>query len=646
MRFGDFPFLRYLPFLIAGILLGKILPFQLLFAPALVLLESIWVVYLIFLFKKNSGFRPPFALLAYIQLILTGFALSLWNQKSNPEPLNSFSPEVLGYLAEAQKFDADKPSSRENLMRILAIRDSSGWKKGEGKVLVYHQDTVRISPGDLVFISKTPEMIEPPEFPNEFDYRDFLAKKGINYRQFIGKNFKILDALPIGSGRFAKDRLRDSFSQLIKTKVSSASSQQIAQALLLGQKENLDKTLRNSYAETGTMHILAVSGLHVGIIYLVLLFPLRLIKLKGKPEKMYLIAVIAIIWIYAALTGLSPSVVRASTMFSLFSVGQMRQRRPSIWNILAFSAMIMIAWDPDVLFEIGFQLSYAAVAGIVGLQPLIVRWWLPPNRILEYFWQLAAVSIAAQLATFPLSVYYFHLFPTYFLFANLLVVPLAFLIMAVGLPFLAFGWIEGIGEVLGWTIDQLIRIQIWVAEGFQSFPIGSFDRLTISISGMLLVWMVLLIWGNWEWGDRRKLTALLIFAWAFWIADGLVLEWSKPSRSLWVFSGKKGLLFELQSGSQTLVWNQSFPPDQLGFAIDPNRIQEGRSCYPGSLKTTHIDSIFSVPGYGFSFSPDQKRIFWNGEKPRSIRYFKGMEEKSDQISTGSSFEESSFQVIF
>lgn len=646
MRFGDFPFLRYLPFLIGGILLGKLFPLQSLLSPSLGLLGSIWMTYLIFLIKKNLTFSPPYALLAYTQLLLLGFGLSLWNQKTKAESATPFSTNSLGYLAEAQKFDLEKPNSRENLVRILAIKDSTGWKRGDGKVLVYHQDSLQIRPGDLLFISKIPEEISPPTFPDEFDYRAFLAKKGISYRQFIGKNFRVMDSLPHESWRFGMDRLRNFFSESIEAKVPSSDARQIAQALLLGQKENLDKTLRNSYAETGTMHILAVSGLHVGIIYLVLLFPLRLIKLKGKPEKMYLIAVIAIIWIYAALTGLSPSVVRASTMFSLFSLGQMRQRRPSIWNILAFSAMIMIAWDPDVLFEIGFQLSYAAVAGIVALQPLIVRWWLPPNRVLEYLWQLAAVSIAAQLATFPLSVYYFHLFPTYFLFANLVVVPLAFLIMAVGLPFLAFNWVWGVGDVLGWVIDRLIRVQISTAEFFQGLPFGSLDRLTISISGMLLVWVLLLIWGNWEWGDRRKLTALFLLVWAVWIGEGIIRESSKPARSLWVFAGEKGLLLELQSGDQTLSWNQSFPLDQLGFSIDPNRVQEGRSRFPEPLNAVFLDSIFWVPGYDFSFSVDQKRIFWDKEKPKSIRYFQGNEVESGQIAESIVIDETGFQVIF
>ena len=453
MNFSDYPFLRYLPFFLGGIILAKISPE----IPSSVVFLSVLMLWV--LFTVTAAVKKPISLslsgiLAYFLLFFLGYALGLEKKKSNTPTLNWQG--VDSYLAEVKGFDVPKASSAENLLEVLAIRTSGKWQNAQGKVLIYHQASNPLQPGEVILINKIPEPVPPPSFPYAFDYRGFLAKKGIHFRHQIGNEFFKIDSTGIHHPRFVLDRMGHSLSQLIQTHVSTRQSQQIAFALLLGQKGSLDKDTREAYSDTGTMHILAVSGLHVGIIYAMLLLPVRGFKPGSRIRTFYPIFVVLIIWVFALLTGFSASVVRAATMFTLMTMGQMKKRKSSIWNILAFSALLIIVSNPDAIFDIGFQLSYLAVAGIVGLQPLIVRWWLPQNSILEYFWQLGAVSLAAQLVTFPLSILYFHQFPTYFLVANLLVVPLAFLIMSVGVPFLFLAWIPYVVEVLGWVLDWLI----------------------------------------------------------------------------------------------------------------------------------------------------------------------------------------------
>jgi competence protein ComEC len=300
----------------------------------------------------------------------------------------------------------------------------------------------------------------------------------------------------------------------------------------------------------------------------------------------------------------------------------MRKKKPSIWNVLAFSAMLMIVFYPEVISDVGFQLSYLAVAGIVGLQPLILRWWLPKSPILEYFWEMAAVSIAAQAVTFPLSVFYFHQFPTYFLIANLVVVPISFLVMAVGVPFLFLGWIPGLGEMMGWLINWLIYVQNELTFFIQLLPAGKIDRLTITLSGMVLVWVLLLIWGNWELGNRKKLVGLAFVFFGIWSADRLFKEWIRPTSQLWLFKkSEKEALIDLQLGDHHLSWNQSFPADQLTFSIDPNRLMHHRSPIPGSLQGIRQDSAIWFPVLDFRFFPTQNEIEWIGKKPEKIQEF-------------------------
>ncbi|WP_332913702.1 ComEC/Rec2 family competence protein [Algoriphagus boritolerans] len=469
-----------------------------------------WGLYLVLIVQKVGQNSLSSAFLGYFLIFSLGYSLTLLQKERAAASKDENLGDSISYLARVTKHDVEKPNSFENQLEVIATLESMGWKKSHGKVLVYHKSKTPLIPGQVILVANSPDRISSPTFPNEFDYSGFLERKGIHYRQFIGEKFEVFDSSEVNSFTYRLANFREKLLGIIEAKVPNRASQQIAAALLLGQKENLDKDIKNAYAETGTMHILAVSGLHVGIIYAILLFPLKGIRIKSSQKRIYLTTVILLIWVYAILTGFSPSVIRAATMFSLFTVGQMRKRCPSSFNILAFSAMVMITLDPTVIYEVGFQLSYAAVAGILLIQPLIVRFWLPPNRVLEYLWQLTAVSIAAQLTTFPLSVYYFHIFPTYFLIANLFIIPLSFVVMSVGISFLALSWIPLLGAGLGGMVSGLIWVQNWITHTIQLFPGGNMERLTITFSGMLLVWGMLIIWANWEFGNRKKLVYLMI----------------------------------------------------------------------------------------------------------------------------------------
>ncbi|MBA4301348.1 MAG: competence protein ComEC [Cyclobacterium sp.] len=645
MRFADFPFLRYLPFLIAGVLFSQAKTDIPLWIPS-TFIAVLWIAYLILASQKESSGQLTPAFLGYLMLFTAGLLFSEIQKKGSYNVVNHNLEYAQSYLARVEKYDLEKPNSFENLLEVIAVSDSLGWKKSKGKVLIYHKGKLPFVPGQVILVEKSPEKIPSPIFPNEFDYSGFLARKGIHFRQFIGEKFVIFDSSEVDHPKYWLSNFRKELVGIVQTKVPDPESQQIAAALLLGQKENLDKEIKNAYAETGTMHILAVSGLHVGIIYAILLFPLKGLRLRSKQKKGYLFAVIILIWTYAVLTGFSPSVVRAATMFSLFTVGQMRERKPSSFNILAFSAMIMIVINPDVIFEVGFQLSYVAVAGILLIQPLIARFWIPPNMVLEYFWQLTAVSIAAQLATFPLSVYYFHIFPSYFLIANLVIIPLSFLVMQFGIPFLVFSWVPFLGAFLGWVVSGLIGVQNWITRAIQLFPGGNLERLTITFAGMLLVWSILIIWANWELGNRRKLVYSSICLFLIWSGDRLVREWNQSAQEMLLFSDGKGTLMDLKIGSKNFSWNENFPTEQISFSIDPNRIAFQRPQLPESTVAYKTDSVLTFPIWDFSYNPTSQKIHWGSVKPKSVREFSFSKFKELPISDSLYAKSGAFQIVF
>ncbi|MGM0944930.1 MAG: ComEC/Rec2 family competence protein [Bacteroidota bacterium] len=578
MRFSDFPFLRYLPFLLLGVFLSKtgwVIPWQ---WPFLLLLVMIF--FYAFLAVK---FKPLalLSILGYLQIVILGFISGLLHlQKStnwSEPPLSS------AYIAEVQNYDLMKPNSFENLLEIKFVKSDNQWLSASGKVIIYHQSATPLKPGTLIWVQNPPDEIPAAINPYEFDYRGYLAKKDIRYRQFIGDGFSRLGSSLGDQSRFWMVHWRQKMSTMLRETIPGERAQQIALALLLGQKQQLDRDTKKAYSEAGVMHVLAVSGLHVGILVGVLLLLIKPLRLSKRAKKGYLIGVLLIIWAYAMLTGMAPSVIRASVMFSLLTLGQLRERKPSIFNILAFSAILMIVFNPDVIFEVGFQLSYTAVAGIVLIQPLIARLWIPPNLVLEYLWQLSAVSIAAQLATFPLSVYYFHTFPTWFLLANMLVIPLTFVIMQLGIPLMILGWIPALGKILGFVLGLLLELEIWILDGFKLLPWTAIDFLSISIYSMLLIWAFLLLWAAWDSFSKKviiRLALILIVAWGginFW------QELHRPSRQAVFYAADSAWFVDFWENQKLRSWNYQVKDESLDFIIKPNRIQNQWAVLPEPL---------------------------------------------------------------
>ncbi len=645
MTFADFPFLRYLFFFALGILLFSIIPEV---QPQLVLgvLAVLWIFYAFFLSRPVFSSLLPISFLAYLLLIGLGAFVSLHSNQTAKKGEISWG-EGQGYLAEVQRYDLPKANSSENLLAVFAINGEQGWRSQKALVLVYHQMEEALYPGQVIWVPANPEPVAPPSFPDEFNYKRFLAAKGIHFRQFLGKKLQVLPLKPSNELNFAMDHLRHYFAGVIDQYVQRPESKQIALALLLGQKESLGKEVKQAYSATGTQHILAVSGLHVGIIYSILLFPLTYFKQEGHAlRKSYLLLVMALIWTYALMTGFSPSVVRAVVMFSLVTLGQMRKRKPSIWNILAFSALLLLVLDPAVQTDLGFQLSYSAVAGIVGLQPILLRMWAPSNRVLDYFWQMATVTLAAQLITSPLTLHYFHTFPTYFLVANLLIVPLSYLILCAGVPFLLLAWIPRVGSTLGAIVDFLLFVQNEITYTLQDLPAAVWQGIQLSLVGMLAIWGMLWIWGNWELGNRKILVRLGYGLCLIWAISNLWTEFRRPSHELYFFTMDQQRILDLRLGEHHLSWNQDFPIAQLSFSILPNRLAGQRNSVPIPLKgIVGKDSVW-FPGLDLTFFPAQNRLAWGSLQPTERIYFSQIiladTLLGDSIGTGSS----GFRVIF
>ncbi len=278
--------------------------------------------------------------------------------------------------------------------------------------------------GDRVVIRATVRPTEPPKNPHVFDYSRYLHFQNIHFQAFVKPDSLV--RLSSGHGNFiwrAAFSCREKLLALLHEHFPTQDEYAVASALLVGYKDDLSDDLRTAYAETGSMHALAVSGTHVGFLYVGLFFLLQRLRLRGRWGRLVEnVVLLSAIWAFTFLTGATASVLRASVMFSTYLLGKAMFRDASVWNVLAASAFGLLIYNPYFLFDAGFQLSYAAVAGMVFFYPRFYRVSPILPKWADYAWQVLLVGFAAQLGTLPLSLYYFHQFPVFFWLAGWVVV--------------------------------------------------------------------------------------------------------------------------------------------------------------------------------------------------------------------------------
>jgi competence protein ComEC len=383
-----FPFLRLVLFFILGILLG-------IYYPGNSRLSQIGLVVLIlgltFVVVKRKALLLRFNYLYGITLSLVFFFLGYLsliqsNESNRLDHLINISDGTY-YSGRVISGTQTKGDFLRLKIEVLAVRDST-WRQASGRVLIYIRLPVNYHPqyGDRLLIKGFPQELSPPLNPFEFDYKQYLANNNIYHQHFVNNdNWQLIEASSGTSLRGMSLKARNYLEAKLASFITQPEALAVAKALILGKKEDLDGNTKEIYATAGAMHVLAVSGLHVGIIYLVLLGLLR--QKRSRITKPILVAIIIIpaLWAYAFLTGLSPSVLRAVTMFSFLALAQVINRRAASLNTLAISAFILLLVNPNLIMAVGFQLSYVAVLGIIFLYPQIRKLAMPSNSIGVFF---------------------------------------------------------------------------------------------------------------------------------------------------------------------------------------------------------------------------------------------------------------------
>ena len=353
-----------------------------------------------------------------------------------------------------------------NLVRIHRFYANDKWNEVDQKVVMICENSMRLlRVGDKILVKTTLNKIENKGNPGEFNAEFYWLSKGVRYQCFgFIDNIKLIDTEEAGFWSNVLTNIRNYSTELIDFYVGKEQGH-LLKAILLGDKSDLDVDTKSSFANAGAMHVLAVSGLHVGIIAYILKGVFQLLFSKANRNRS-IIFLIVLLWFYAFITGFSASVTRAVFMYSVLIGAQVFSRNYDSLNTLSFTALVLLCWNPLYLFDIGFQLSFLAMVGIFTINPVLNRMFFIKVKWLNWIWQGTAVGLAAQVFTVPISIYYFHQFPNYFILSNIGVMLISGIVLGLGIALLILGKIPFLNTLIGWflfaSLSSLLFLMAWI----------------------------------------------------------------------------------------------------------------------------------------------------------------------------------------
>lgn len=543
------PFLRISMALAFGIIAGNLISIP---SPLLFVFMGVNILILFILnFKYQYKYSLIFGLGIHSLFFILGFTTySIYNSKPELYKDGYFSATII-------EAPVEKENSYKSLLEINEVVKNDTICHTNEKLLVYFEKSEKaknLRPGDVISFQRNPQLVQNNGNPFEFDYQNYLAQKKIFRQVYLPEKSWILsDNFKKTSAKILAENIRLKLLQIYRSQNLGDNELEILSALTLGYKRELDPDTKRVFASAGAMHILAVSGLHVGIVYLILVALLGFLKIRKTGKFVFVFSVLTAIWMFAFVTGLSPSVSRAATMFTFFVIGNNLKRQVNVYNSLAGSALFLLLINPNNLFEVGFQLSYSAVFGIVFLQPKFEKLVSVNNRIIRYFWQLLTVSVAAQIATFPLTAFYFNQFPTYFWLTNLIVIPAVVLLIPLGIAILIFHAVPHLGIFLSLIIDRILSWLYLILQFIEQLPF-SVQRITISpieltfLTGLVLSAFILIETRRILYLKATLIFLLLLFSTALYIKTSTLNQ-----KQIIVYNVTDNTIVHLISGKKNYI---------------------------------------------------------------------------------------------
>ncbi len=567
MKALQFPLTRITIWFILGILYAASIETTVTFAFVLVGVGAIGFGIAYFFTAKNFTPTLYFGVASYFLSFCIGITTllahtDLYNPKNYFHQLTNTKQEHILEVVLREKLKSTAFNDR-----FIAIVKNIDHKESSGKIILHLRKNIENKKLQIGSHLKTKGLLlkhRKPNNPDQFDYGRYLTNKSILAQIYSNpSNTQISTTIDKNCWYYAA-KIRNKIITNLEKNNFGKNELPVVVALILGQQQDIAPAILKDYQYAGAVHILSVSGLHIGFILLFINFLLQRLPKTTGGNTIRLVVIISSLWGFALIAGLAPSVVRSVTMFSFVAVGMHLKRSTNIFHTLIVSVLLILLFQPSFLFDVGFQLSYVSLFFILWLQPLFSKLWIPKNKILQYFWDLLTVSFAAQIGALPLSVYYFHQFPGLFFVTNLIIIPFLSIIMALGvftMVLAAFDWIPGILlKLLEWSVVLLNKSINWVAS-FEQFIIQD-----IAFNAPMLLSLYLFIIMMFIWYEKPNYNKMAFTVMALILFQGIYLEthWHEQQQKEWiVFNTPKNTLITHRNGAHIAVFSSDYRKNQL-----------------------------------------------------------------------------------
>ena len=406
---------------------------------------------------------------------------------------------------------SEKANSFKANASVQQLLQGNTLQNVSGNIIIYFKKDEMVKQldyGSQIIFNTSLQRIKNAGNPGSFNYERYAAFQGIYQQVFLQPGDYIL--LPVKKENWLKKFLfftREKVLHIITTYITGEKEAGLAEALLVGYKDDLDKTLVQSYSNTGVVHIIAISGMHLGLIYWLLNILFSPLKKRKHTKWALPLLIITGLWLFSLLAGGGPSILRSAVMFTCIVIGKSVERKTFIYNSLAASAFILLCINPFWLWDAGFQLSYTAVLSIVIFMKPIYNWFYFKNKMLDGIWKLMAVTLAAQVLTTPVSMFHFHQFPVYFLITNLPAVPLSSLIVLLEIILCALSFVPVFAKPLGIVLHWLIYSMNSFIEHMESLPFSLWNGMQLNMLQVLFLYGIIIAIAYWLM--QKNKTALL-----------------------------------------------------------------------------------------------------------------------------------------
>ena len=495
--------------------------------------------------------------------------------KLDVNSLSDFEDAGGYYLARLSDCPSIKEKSIKVMLDVYGVVIDEDVKDVDSKIVAYFEKSEvssNLAYGDCIIVLKNPEEVEKPPNPEQFDYKDYLYKKGVKYQVYLKSDDWLVlnhnDANPIY--RFSYF-IRDFLLETMKNLGIRENEYAVAAAILLGYDDVLPLDLRQQYVAAGAMHILCVSGLHVGVVFMVFSYMLIFLNDKKKSQRIVKQSILfVLIWFYALLAGLAPSILRATIMLSFVIIGNIIDRKGVLLNSLAASAFILLCVNPANLFDIGFLLSYVAVVGIVVLQQPISRLFYFRYKFLNKIWEITSVTIAAQIATTPFTIYYFHQFPIYFWLSNLFMTPISSVVIIGGMIMLLVFFIPYVNSLVAFFVSKMIYLMNMVVFGIESLPYSIIKGLYIdNLQFCVLLLMLLAVLFLAEFKSKKMLFLVMMSMCIIGVLNVNKLFRQRNQKEVVIYSINNMTAIDFIHGrSHVLLADTTFISDEAAFSYN------------------------------------------------------------------------------